>query len=81
MDSRAVIIVLICIIILLAGVIIYQQLAYKIFKTKYGIQAELQKITQKISDILDNGTDEKVMAFTDNKAVMDLCGQINTGCL
>lgn len=77
MDSRAVIIVLICIIILLAGVIIYQQLAYKIFKTKYGIQAELQEITQKISDILDNGTDEKVMVFTDNKAVMDLCGQIN----
>ncbi|WP_334090321.1 HAMP domain-containing sensor histidine kinase, partial [Helicobacter typhlonius] len=77
MNSRAVITILVCIIILLAGVIIYQQFVYKVFKTKYGIQAELKKITQNISDILDNNTDEKVMVFTDNKIVMDLCGQIN----
>lgn len=61
----------------MAGVIIYQQSVYKIFKTKYGIQAELKQITKKISDILDNNTDEKVMVFTDNKTVMDLCGQVN----
>ena len=77
MNSRAVITILVCIIILLAGVIIYQQFVYKVFKTKYGIQAELKKITQNISDILDNNTDEKVMVFTDNKIAMDLCGQIN----
>ncbi len=77
MNSRAVITILVCIIILLAGVIIYQQFVYKVFKTKYGIQAELKKITQNISDILDNNTDEKVMVFTDNKELMELAAQIN----
>ncbi|MDE6616780.1 MAG: hypothetical protein K2K35_09445, partial [Lachnospiraceae bacterium] len=77
MNSGAVITILVCIIILLAGVIIYQQFVYKVFKTKYGIQAELKKIIQNISDILDNDTDGKVMVFTDIIIFMELCGQIH----
>lgn len=42
-----------------------------------GTQAKLREITQKLSDILEQDTDEQVMVFTDNKVLMDLCGQIN----
>lgn len=42
-----------------------------------GTQAKLREITDKLSDILEQDTDEQVMVFTDNKALMDLCGQIN----
>lgn len=75
MKGAAVIIFLICIIILLAVIILCQQ--FFILKNKHGIQSELIKITDKISDILDKDTDEKIMVFTDNKVVMDLSGQIN----
>lgn len=42
-----------------------------------GTQAKLREITQKLSDILEQDTDEQVMVFTDNKVLMELCGQIN----
>ena len=42
-----------------------------------GTQAKLREITNKLSDILEQDTDEQVMVFTDNKTLMDLCGQIN----
>lgn len=42
-----------------------------------GTQAKLREITDKLSDILEQDTDEQVMVFTDNKVLMDLCGQIN----
>ncbi len=42
-----------------------------------GIQAKLKEITDKLSDILEQDTDEQVMVFTDHKVLMDLCGQIN----
>lgn len=42
-----------------------------------GTQAKLREITNKLSDILEQDTDEQVMVFTDNKVLMDLCGQIN----
>lgn len=42
-----------------------------------GTQAKLREITNKLSDILEQDTDEQVMIFTDNKTLMDLCGQIN----
>jgi len=40
-------------------------------------EAKLRQISQKLSDILEQDSDEKVMVFTDNKALMDLAGQIN----
>jgi len=42
-----------------------------------GTQAKLREITNKLSDILEQDTDEQVMVFTDNKVLIDLCGQIN----
>lgn len=42
-----------------------------------GLNAKLKQISEKLSDIMDHDTDEKVMAFTDNKALQELCAQIN----
>ncbi|MDE6364827.1 MAG: sensor histidine kinase [Lachnospiraceae bacterium] len=42
-----------------------------------GTQAKLREITDKLSEILEQDTDEQVMIFTDDKALKDLCGQIN----
>ena len=72
MSDNTIIFFLACIIMLLLFVIIYQQFAF----TK-GIQNKLIRISQKLSDILLDDSDEKVMVFTDNKALMNLSGQIN----
>lgn len=40
-------------------------------------RAQLKEISDKLSDILKNDSDEQVMVFTDDKALMELCGQIN----
>jgi len=63
---------LVCTIVILLFIILYQQFAY----TK-GIQAKVKKICAELSHIAENDSDEKVMVFTDNKALMDLIGQIN----
>ena len=67
-----IIFLLICAIIILLFTLFYQYFVY----TK-GIQAKLKKISKELADIVENDSDEKVMVFTDNKALMDLCGQIN----
>lgn len=36
-----------------------------------------REISRKLSDIVENDSDEKVMVFTDNRALMELCGQMN----
>jgi len=41
------------------------------------LQAKLRQISGKLSDILEQDSDEKVMVFTDNRALQELCGQIN----
>ena len=40
-------------------------------------RAQLKEISDKLSDILKNDSNEQVMVFTDDKILMDLCGQIN----
>ena len=40
-------------------------------------QAKLKEISAKLSDILEKDSDEQVMVFTDDKILMELCGQIN----
>ncbi len=40
-------------------------------------QAKLGEITAKLSEILEQDTDEQVMVFTDDKTLKELCGQIN----
>ncbi|MBD5520635.1 MAG: sensor histidine kinase [Lachnospiraceae bacterium] len=72
MVISVVIFILIFIIIILLFIVIYQQFVY----TK-GIQAKLKKISMELSDIVENDSDEKVMVFTDNKTLMNLCGEIN----
>lgn len=72
MTTDILIFFLLCTVIGLLVIIFYQQFIF----TK-GIQHKLKKISQKLSDILDYDTDEKVMVFTDNKTLMDLSGQIN----
>lgn len=72
MSDRVFLVLLVCVIILLLSVIFYQQFVYR-----KGIQEKLREISRKLSDIVENDSDEKVMVFTDNRALMDLCGQIN----
>lgn len=55
---------LVCAIISLLGIILYQRSAY----TK-GIQAKIEKISGKLSDILREDSDEKVMVFTDDEVL------------
>ena len=61
-----------CVIVILAAVVLYQRFIYG-----KGMQAKLRDISQKLSDILENDSDQQIMMFTDNKALMELCGQIN----
>lgn len=62
----------VCLVILLLLLVFYQQFIYR-----KGIEAKLKEISRKLFDIIENDSDEKVMVFTDNKVIMDLCGQIN----
>lgn len=72
MSERSILFFLSSIILFLTAVIVYQRLAFR-----KGIQTQLQQISEKLSDILENDSDEKVMVFTDNKILMNLSGQIN----
>lgn len=47
------------------------------FWRNVGKRAKLKQISAKLSDILDSGSDEKLMVFTDDEALAELCGQIN----
>ncbi len=72
MSNGTIIFFLVCTTNILLFIVFYQQFAY----TK-GIQTKLKEISRKLSDIVESDSDEKVMIFTDNKTLMDLCGQIN----
>lgn len=60
-----------CIIILIA-IIVYQQ-----FMFRKGIQKNLKDIGIKLEEILDSESKEKIMCFTNNKALIHLITQIN----
>ena len=72
MKSEAVLLLLSICIVLLVGVILYQRFAYRA-----GLQRRLKELSRKLNDILDGDTDEHIMVFTDNKALIDLAAQIN----
>lgn len=59
-------------IFVLFGIIIYQQFTFRI-----STQRKLKEISQKLEEILDRDSGEKVMVFTDNQVLMDLAAQIN----
>lgn len=61
----------ICVAILVC-VIVYQQFAFRT-----GTQAKLNGISQKLEEILDTDSDEKVMVFTNNPSLISLATQIN----
>ena len=61
----------ICVAILVC-VIVYQQFAFRT-----GTQAKLNGISQKLEEILDTDSNEKVMVFTDNPSLISLATQIN----
>lgn len=59
-------------IVLLSGIVIYQQFAFRA-----GTQAGLRSIHKKLKVITDTDSGEKIMVFTENKELMELAAQIN----
>lgn len=59
-------------IVLLSGIVLYQQFAFRA-----GTQAGLQSIHKKLKEITDTDSGEKIMVFTENKELMELAAQIN----
>lgn len=72
MNNGIIIFVLLVCLIFMIGVVIYQQFAYK-----NGIEMKLSKINEKLEEIIDTDSDEKIMIFTDDKNLMELAAQIN----
>lgn len=73
MSDKTIIFFLSGIIIILLMIILYQR-----FTFSKGIQMKLTLISKKLEEILETGSDEKVMIFTDNKVLMELGAQINS---
>lgn len=72
MSNATIIFFLSLCIVLLAIVILYQQF---IFRT--GIQTKLRKISEKLKEIADTNSGERIMVFTENKELMELMAWIN----
>lgn len=72
MSGAAIIFFLSAGIVILLGIVCYQQFAFRT-----GIQSRLKEVSQKLEEILDTDSDENVMVFTDNQILMDLAAQIN----
>ncbi len=61
----------ICIAVLIC-IVVYQQFVFR-----RGIQKQLKEISQKLDKIQDTDSDENIMMFTDEQALMELLVQIN----
>ena len=72
MSDKTIIFFLAVVSCLLFLVVLYQRFVFG-----RGIQAKIRRINKKLEEILENGSDEKVMVFTDNPVLMELGGQIN----
>lgn len=72
MSEAAIIFFLSAGIVVLFGIVCYQQFAFRT-----GIQSRLKEVSQKLEEIMDTDSDENVMVFTDNQILMDLAAQIN----
>lgn len=72
MSGGAVIFFLSMSVLLLLCITLYQQFAFRT-----GTQTKLKEIGQKLEEILDTDSDEKVMVFTNDKILMNLAAQIN----
>ncbi|MCI9082006.1 MAG: HAMP domain-containing histidine kinase [Lachnospiraceae bacterium] len=72
MSDKTIIFLLAIIILLLFLIVLYQRFIFN-----RGIQAKIKRINQKLEEISETGSDEKIMVFTDNPVLMELGGQIN----
>lgn len=54
------------------GIVCYQQFTYR-----RGVRAQLLQISRELRDIMDSDSEEKIMLFTDNRALQELCTQLN----
>ncbi|MCI9324887.1 MAG: HAMP domain-containing histidine kinase [Lachnospiraceae bacterium] len=72
MNEGIIILILSIVAAVLAGIICYQQFAFR-----KGIKAQLLQISQELAGAVDSDSEEKVMVFTDSRAVQELCAQIN----
>ncbi len=72
MSDKTIIFFLAVVSCLLFLVVLYQRFVFG-----RGIQSKIRRINKKLEEILENGSDEKVMVFTDNPVLMELGGQIN----
>lgn len=70
-DATIIFFLSVCIVVLI-GIVLYQQFAFQT-----GTQRKLKKISQKLEEIQDEDSDENVMVFTENRVLMDLAAQIN----
>lgn len=60
-----------------ASCLLFLAVLYQRFVFGRGMQAKIRRINKKLEEILETGSDEKVMVFTDNPVLMELGGQIN----
>lgn len=72
MSDQAILFFLAALAAILFFVVLYQRFVFR-----RGIQAKLGQINEKIAEILEADSDEKVMVFTDNPVLMELGAQIN----
>lgn len=72
MSDKTIIFFLAVIILILILVAVYQQFVFN-----RGIQAKIRRINEKLEEISETGSDEKIMVFTDNPVLMELGAQIN----
>lgn len=72
MSSEAVLFFLCLCILFLIGVIFYQQYAFR-----KGIKSQLRTIHEKLKEILDTGSSQQIMVFTEEQELMELAAQIN----
>lgn len=72
MSDQTILFFLLIVIAVLAFVVLYQR-----FDFRRGIQIQLIQISRKLEDIAESDSDEKVMVFTDESALMELEGEIN----
>ncbi len=72
MSDKTIIFLFSIIILVLFFIVLYQRFIFN-----RGIQAKIKRINNKLEEISEAGSDEKVMIFTDNPVLMELGGQIN----
>ena len=72
MNEGIIILILSIVAMVLAGIICYQQFAFR-----KGIKAQLLQISQELAGAVASDSEEKVMVFTDSRAMQELCAQIN----